>query len=140
MAQARSFDTYGYRQSRPHTNGTVPSPRVLVVDDERYIVELLAFLLEEEGFIVDRAYDGEQAWKLVERAPPDLVITDVSMPRVNGLELLKRFRATRALATTPVILMSAALHPAAGDHTAFVPKPFDLDQILSLVETELKAS
>ena len=140
LPQHQTLDVHGheYPASRSHATGS--RPRVLVVDDEPYIVDLLAYLLEEEGFVVDRAFDGQQAWLIAERTPPDLVITDISMPRLDGLELLERFRGVRALAATPVILMSAARCPVESARTTFLPKPFDLDQMLSLVETELAAS
>jgi CheY-like chemotaxis protein len=109
-------------------------PRVLVVDDERQIVELLAALLEDEGFEVARAYDGEEGWRRAVRDRPDLVISDVSMPRLDGMQLLARIRTTRALRDTPVILMSAAERELPKDEARLVPKPFDIDVMLSLVQ------
>ncbi len=117
-----------------------PRPRVLVVDDEPQIVDLLATLLEEEGYQVYRAYDGEEAWELSGRHRPDLVISDVTMPRLDGLGLLRRFRGTGSLRGTPVILMSAAVRRIDGAGATFLPKPFDLDGLLSLVERELARS
>ena len=117
-----------------------PRRRVLVADDEVHIVDLLSILLEEEGFQVVRAYDGEEAWELAERLQPDLVISDVTMPRVGGLDLLRRFRSDGTpLRNTPVILMSAVARTIDEESVAFLPKPFDLDRMLSLVETELAA-
>jgi CheY-like chemotaxis protein len=110
---------------------------VLVVDDDASIVDVLATLLDEEGFAVVRAYDGEQAWGLVQRSPPDLVITDVSMPNLGGLDLIRRMRSVEPCRRTPVILMSAAYRRSAPEGAAFVPKPFDLERMLSLVEREL---
>ena len=127
---------------RHGSNGSAPGHRsrcVLIADDEPYIVDLLAVLLEEEGFEVLRAYDGEQAWQLAERLRPDLVISDVSMPRLTGLDLVRRLRGVRALCDTPIILMSAAARSVEADGTTFIPKPFDIDRVLSLVETELAA-
>ena len=125
--------------SAPAPPRGAPTRRVLIADDEVYIVDLLSILLEEEGFQVVRAYDGEQAWELAERLQPDLVISDVTMPRVGGLELLRRFRSDGPLRDTPVILMSAVARGIEGERAAFLPKPFDLDRMLSLVETELTA-
>ena len=113
---------------------------VLVVDDERDIVKLLAALLEDEGYRVVSAFDGAQAWELANAQPPDLVISDVMMPRMNGFELVDRFRESGdALAGTPVILMSAATRDVPTVGVSFLPKPFDLDRMLSLVSTELAA-
>src|SRR5688500_3133411 len=84
------------------------APTILVVDDEPQIVDLLTSALEDEGYQVACAYDGEQAWNLVHQQPPDLIISDVSMPRLDGLDLVRRLRRCWQLARTPVILMSAA--------------------------------
>lgn len=111
--------------------------RVLVVDDERHIVELVAALLEGEGLSVHRAYDGEEAWHVVARLRPDLVITDISMPRLSGIELLRRLRAVGELRRTPVILMSAVTRELEVEDASFLPKPFDIDRMLALVETKL---
>ena len=116
-------------------------PSVLVVDDEREIVDLLQVVLEDEGYRVVPAFDGEQAWRLAHVEPPDLVISDVMMPRLSGVELVGRLRDSRErLAKTPVILMSAADRTPGDGRVTFLPKPFDLDRMLSLVSTELAAS
>lgn len=107
---------------------------VLIVDDERHIVDLLDDLFRDEGYRVRRAYDGLAALAALDREMPDLVIADVMMPRLDGLTLYNRIRErTRDL---PVILMSAAVTPRSIDAT-FVPKPFDIDTLLDLVEQTL---
>lgn len=123
-------------------SGTGPcscEPCVLVVDDERYIVDFVGVLLEEEGYRVLRAYDGQEAWELVRSTTPDLVISDVMMPRMNGLELLRRLRASHELGGIPVILMSAVTRLEAASEARFLPKPFDIDRMLELVTAELAA-
>ena len=104
---------------------------ILVVDDERYIVDLLADLLEDEGYQVDRAYDGVAALEQIGRHQPHLVVADVMMPRLDGLSLADEINA-RGLGI-PIILMSAAVTPRT-DHVAFIPKPFDIDAMLGLIE------
>lgn len=104
---------------------------ILVVDDERYIVDLLSDLLEDEGYQVDRAYDGVAALEQIGRHQPDLVVADVMMPRLDGLSLADEINA-RGLGI-PIILMSAAVTPRT-DHVAFIPKPFDIDAMLGLIE------
>ncbi|HVL23985.1 MAG TPA: response regulator [Thermomicrobiales bacterium] len=107
---------------------------VLVVDDERYIVDLLTDLFQDEGYEVQRAYDGVAALDVIDRRMPDLVVADVMMPRLDGLTLYNRIRErTEEL---PVILMSAAVTPRSLDAT-FIPKPFDIDALLQLVEEKL---
>ena len=112
--------------------------RVLIVDDEPAIVDLLAFLFEDEGYEVLRAYDGEQGLRLAKRVHPDLVISDVSMPRLTGLDLLDGLRANGSR-ETPVILMSAVVRDVPAERCVFVPKPFDLDRMLALARTQLAA-
>ncbi len=104
---------------------------VLVVDDERYIVDLLSDLLEDEGYRVERAYDGIAALEQISRNPPDLIVADVMMPRLDGLSLADEI-TSRGL-DIPIILMSAAVTPRT-DHVAFIPKPFDIDAMLHLIE------
>jgi len=103
---------------------------VLVVDDEQYIVDLLAELLEEEGYAVRRAYDGVAALESITIEPPDLVLSDVMMPRMDGLALVARLRERGF--SIPIILMSAAVTPRTQD-TTFVAKPFDIDHILGVI-------
>jgi DNA-binding response OmpR family regulator len=106
---------------------------VLIVDDERFIVDLLAEVLTEEGFKVRRAYDGLAAWEDVGETPPDLVLTDVFMPHLNGLELARRVQEIGI----PVVLMSAVASGAGGPGIGFIAKPFDLEEILDVVNTIL---
>lgn len=107
---------------------------MLVVDDEWRIVDLLADLLEDEGYEVTRAYDGAGALESLAESPPDLVIADVMMPQLDGLALTAEIRK-RGL-TMPVILMSAVVRPRA-NNVIFVPKPFDIDAVLALIEHTL---
>ena len=108
---------------------------VLVVDDEHYIVDLLADLLEEEGYRVRRAYDGIAALAEIEREVPSLVIADIMMPRLDGIALAARVR--ERYAGLPIILMSAAMANPRQPGTAFVAKPFDIDDILDVVARTL---
>ncbi len=113
------------------------APLVLVVDDEPPIVELLALLFEEEGFLVLSAYDGAEGLRLARERQPDLVISDVSMPRLSGIDLVRRLRDDGR--ATPVILMSAVVRHVPDAGVIFVPKPFDLDEMLDLAIERLEA-
>jgi CheY-like chemotaxis protein len=109
---------------------TGPAARtVLIVDDERLVEELLAALLEDGGYAVRRAYDGEAALRDVERARPDLVLSDVAMPGLSGIELAERL-AERAV---PVVLISAAVADPGLPGVPFVAKPIDLGRVLAVV-------
>lgn len=105
---------------------------VLIVDDEPGIVTALAMLLSGEGYDVRTATDGSAALAEVRRAPVDLIISDITMPILNGRAMIERLRQNGD--ATPVILMSAAdrVQPITGIH--FVAKPFDVDHLLTMVE------
>ena len=81
--------------------------RVLIVEDEPHIIESLSFVLGREGFLVSSALDGEAAVEVLRRDPPDLVILDVMLPRLNGFEVLKLAKADPALKAIPVIVLTA---------------------------------
>ena len=105
-------------------------PTILVVDDERFIVSLLTEILEEEGYHVRIASDGEAALRVIESDEPDLVVADIMMPRLDGLTLAATLRSRSH--PIPVILMSAAVTPRSHG-VAFIPKPFDIDDLLVAV-------
>jgi CheY-like chemotaxis protein len=111
-------------------------PDVLVVEDDPDIREALASALELEGYRVAAAENGLRALEVMERlGPPHVVVLDLMMPVMSGLELLERLRADEHLARLPVIVVSAwERHPAelAGAQ-AFMRKPVDLDELLALV-------
>ena len=111
------------------------SGTVLVVDDDAGIADLLADLLAEEGYAVKTAADGAEALAEVERAPVDLVLTDVMMPGVDGVTLSRRLRQRGN--PTPVVLMSAVYDDVDLPGVRFVPKPFDLDHMVEIVDSVL---
>jgi DNA-binding response OmpR family regulator len=106
-------------------------PTILVADDEPTITHALSDLLEDEGYRVLRCFNGQQALDLIDGDAPDLVITDVMMPVVDGVTLTRSLR-DRGNAT-PVVLMSAAYAGVDIPGIRFVPKPFDLDEIVRIV-------
>jgi DNA-binding response OmpR family regulator len=83
------------------------SKRILVVDDEMYIVNILDFTLHGEGWEVISANNGEDALRTLLKYEPDLVILDVMMPRIDGVEVCRAIKAREESADTPVILLSA---------------------------------
>jgi putative two-component system response regulator len=116
--------------------GTPPHrATILLVDDERPVREVLAQALEWSGYRVVQAHHGRHALQLMQTARPDLVISDVMMPLLGGVELCARLKADPDTALIPLILMSAAgRHIAEGAPAdAFVGKPFDLDTMEALV-------
>ncbi len=103
---------------------------VLVVDDEFYIVDLLADVLEDEGFRVVRAYDGKSALLLAEQTAIDLVIADVMMPQLDGITLARRLR--ERFSRIRIVLMSAAV-PRVPPEFGFIAKPFDINELLDKI-------
>jgi CheY-like chemotaxis protein len=104
--------------------------KVLVVDDESDMRFLLRMVLEPEGFEVVEAHHGAVALELVKEEQPDLVVTDLMMPVMNGRELIERLRADAQTAGIPIIVLSAnASTPVAGADAA-LSKPFDIDALL----------
>ncbi len=115
-------------------------PRVLVVDDEPNALSALALLLGEEGFVVETAADGLQALPKVRAFAPDILIVDVEMPGLNGLDLVRKVRED--VAGLPVILMTghgddvvatAQVELRAG----YIRKPLDIDELVSTIHREL---
>lgn len=110
-------------------------PTILVVDDEEPVVDLLTDMLHDQGYTVVSAHNGRAALLRVAEEKPDLVISDVMMPFVDGIALSKTLRETHDAKELPIILMSAAMPPdlAACGANAFLGKPFDIDRFDILV-------
>lgn len=108
---------------------------ILVVDDEQPVVDLLTDMLEDDGHTVIPAYNGRVALEIISHQAPDLVISDVMMPFVDGVQLCRRLREEHDPKHLPVILMSAAMPPDLGacGANAFLGKPFDIDRFDSLI-------
>jgi CheY-like chemotaxis protein len=108
---------------------------ILIVDDEGPVRAFLALLLADSGHRTLVAIHGRQALHVVEGERPDLVIADIMMPVLNGVEMCRQLKAGKATQGIPVILMSSA-GPQAADGAgadAFIDKPFDLEDMETLV-------
>jgi two-component system phosphate regulon response regulator PhoB len=118
--------------------------KILVVDDERDIVEALHHVLTREGFTVVAAYDGREALEAIGRERPDLILLDVMLPERSGVEVLKALRGDGASRALPVILLTArkdeidrvlGFELGADD---YVTKPFSPREIVLRVKAVLK--
>jgi signal transduction histidine kinase len=130
-------------QPQPAKEGALP--RVLVVDDSPEILSYVCELLGEECSIVT-AEDGEQAWDLLQRSPVDVIVSDVMMPRLDGMGLTARVKASAGLCHVPVILLTArggadavtsGLDSGADDYIA---KPFSPSELKARVHASLRMS
>ncbi|MDY7232569.1 ATP-binding response regulator [Hyalangium rubrum] len=110
---------------------------VLVADDEPAVLEVLSQVVEDLGHDVVRARDGEEALGLARARRPHLVVTDHMMPRLSGVELCRQLRGDDVLKDVPVILLSAVLPNGAPEASAFLHKPFEINDFESLIRQSL---
>jgi phosphate regulon transcriptional regulator PhoB len=120
--------------------------KLLVVDDERDIVDLVAYNLEREGYAVLRAYDGEEALEMIARERPRLIILDLMLPGIGGLDVCRMLRRKAQTETLPIIMLTAkgeeldkvlGLESGADD---YVTKPFRVRELIARVRAVLRRS
>jgi pilus assembly protein CpaE len=122
----------------------VPGERILFVDDEEQIRKLLSTWLARHGYEVSVANDGWEALKAVRAKAPDLVITDVNMPNMNGFELTRRLRADHRTARIPVVMLSArkqaddVLTGYAEGADEYIPKPVEMAVLAAKIEVLIR--
>ncbi len=118
-------------------------PHVLVVEDHDDTRFLLMYLLEQKGYRVSVAANGEDAVRVAESEHPDLILMDATLPRLDGLAATRRIRATPAICNVPVVFLSghaearfrtAALETGGND---FITKPFDISQLGQVLDRHL---
>ena len=117
--------------------------KILIVDDDSNICELLRMYLEKDGFDTNIAYDGEHALELVARYNPDLILLDIMMPRLDGWQVCREVRKTSEV---PIIMLTAkgevfdkilGLELGADD---YISKPFDAKEVLARIKAVLRRS
>jgi len=116
--------------------------RILVVDDERGMCEFLRFLLQEEGYEVDIAHSGDQALTKVGESKFHLILADIKMPGLDGLEMLRKLREadeeTVVIVMTGYSSLDSAIKAIKYDASDYLTKPFDdPDAVLAAVERGL---
>lgn len=118
--------------------------RILIADDEDFIVRLLVYILEDDGHECIQAADGEMAYNLIRTAKPDLAVIDINMPQIDGLKLTQLIRNDRTLADLPIILVTGQDAPAkrvtgldcgADDYIA---KPFEAEEVKARIRAVLR--
>ena len=118
--------------------------RVLIVEDEDTLIELLEYNFKKEGYTVETATDGESALDKILFKSPDLIILDWMLPKLSGIELCRQIRNTKQIKNIPVIMLTArgeerdrlkGLEMGADD---YVTKPFSINELLARAKTVLK--
>ncbi len=121
-------------------------PRVLVADDDAAVCKMVQRLLEQAGCQVDTVSDGAEAWAAIKQNPPDLLVLDVAMPRMNGWEVLSRVREHEDYKNLPVLMLTALDTDAdvtrgwALGADFYLPKPFHGQELVEVVKRLLQAA
>ncbi len=117
--------------------------RILVVEDDRELVELLCFNLKKAGFAIGTACDGVEALKKARSLSPDLVLLDLMLPELDGFAVCEILRRDQATASVPIIMLTAAssyLARLAGFESGandYITKPFSVEHLLSRVKEHI---
>ncbi len=117
--------------------------KVLIVDDEKDIVETLKFMLEAEGITCMTAYDGEEALSKVKTEKPDLVILDVMLPKINGYKVCRLLKFDKKYKNIPILMVTARSQEedkAIGEETGadeYITKPFNIDDVVNMAKIYL---
>lgn len=118
--------------------------QIIVVEDEADLAELVGYNLERAGYQVQVARDGEAALRMIDASPPDLVVLDLMIPKINGLEVARQIRTAPRTSGVPILIVTAkaeeidqvaGLRAGADD---YVTKPFSMKVLLARVEAVLR--
>ena len=110
---------------------------ILVVEDDPDICSFVASALENEGYLVDTAGNGQDALAKIAHNLPDAMLIDIMLPRVDGRQLIRECKKQPATSKIPIIVMSAgydAMHDTELSSLVFLAKPFDIEMLLMLVD------
>ena len=113
--------------------------KILLVDDEPNILIALEFLLEQQGYVVQKAFDGQQALEKVHLFRPDIMVLDVMMPGLDGFEVARRIRSTEGFDDLRILFLTAKgtsqdkSKGYASGGEVYLTKPFDNDDIVRMV-------
>ncbi|HEY4327891.1 MAG TPA: response regulator [Mucilaginibacter sp.] len=119
--------------------------RILAVDDDKDLLEVLQFILEDSGYEVDTLSDGHYLFDKIKDHTPDLILLDIMLGNLDGRELCKDVKLKEETHDIPVILISAS-HTVAGSMNqngapnAFLEKPFNITELLNIIKVQLPAA
>ncbi len=117
--------------------------KILIVDDEKDIVETLSFMLKAKGFDCICAYDGESGLAMAKNEAPDLVILDVMMPKINGYKICRLLKFDNKYKNIPIIMITARSQDEdkiIGEETGadeYITKPFEFSDVLEKINKYL---
>ena len=120
--------------------------KILIIDDEKDLVESIEYNLKKEGFTVSKAYDGQAGLKSAREKSPDLIILDLMLPEISGMDLCKIIKKEDRTAAIPIIMLTAktsqvdkivGLEIGADD---YLTKPFDMRELIARIRAILKRS
>ena len=119
--------------------------RILIVDDQKDIVELIRFKLENEGFECLVAFDGEEGLQKAKKEDPDLILMDIMMPKINGYQVCRLLKSDENYKNIPIIMLSAkdqesdkfwGKESGADD---YITKPFEFEELFQKIQGYLEA-
>ncbi len=118
--------------------------RVLIIEDEPNIIELVAYNLEKEGWLVSKAQTGEEGWEKIQAEHPDIILLDLMLPGIDGMEICRRTRQNKLTRDIPIIILTAkaeeadrvlGLESGADD---YVTKPFSPRELIARIRAVLR--
>ena len=117
--------------------------RILIVEDNEHNMYLISFILEKNGYETIKAVNGEEGFQLAMNEKPDIIIMDIQLPDINGLEVTKRIRASKVDGKIPIIAITS--FAMSGDRkkalgagcTGYIEKPINPDTIMAEIEKHL---
>ena len=121
----------------------VKKKKILIVDDEPEICEVLAQCLRRKGFATEKAYNGLEAQEMIGKIKPDLIILDVLMPKMGGFEFLQYLKSHSSFCKIPVVMLTARAEPRNVDKGIFLgadfylPKPCTLQNLMQFIDVTI---
>ena len=120
--------------------------KVVIAEDDDAIAHMVSMALGDAGFLCLRAYDGEEALRLVRAHDPDLLVLDWMMPRVDGIEVARRLKSDVMWSRTPILMLTALasvedqVEGIEAGADAYLPKPFDLREFQAKLKALIRAT
>lgn len=115
--------------------------KILIVDDDKSILEAVSLILEDEGYSTEIVFKGDEIYKRIEMFKPDLILLDVLMSGVDGRDICKQLKSDITTKHIPIIMVSA--HPSAKEGAKkngandFLPKPFEVNDLLEIISKHI---